>query len=223
MRNSLIVLLMCFAFAIDPTYVKGLVNQKAQEQLTEFASFNIEIMQEPYGADKITADVLVIDSVEVKPGVTIVNVKATVEGKPKTLRYLAKVNIFDEVLVMKESAISKREFDPSITEGRLMDVTALFDAGKKWVKSADEAKGKRYVRTVKRDNVLLEEALEKMPDVHKNDVITVTIRDAGVELTCQVIALEEGYTGDTIEVINSQYKKKMQAVVKGLGTLEIKG
>ena len=62
-----------------------------------------------------------------------------------------------------------------------------------------------------------------MPDVHKNDVVTVTIKDGGVELTCQVIALEEGYIGDTIEVINSQYKKKMQAVVKGLGTLEIKG
>ena len=223
MRNSLIILLMCFAFAIDPIYIKELVNQKAQKQLTEFASFNIEIMQEPFGADKISADGLVIDSVEVKPGITVVKVKANIEGKQKIVRYLANVTVFDEVLVMKESAISKREFDPSITEGRLMDVTALFDAGKKWVKSADEAKGKRYIRTVKKDNVLLEEALEKMPDVHKNDVVTVVIRDGGVELTCQVIALEEGYTGDTIKVITSQYKKKMQAVVKGLGKLEIKG
>jgi flagella basal body P-ring formation protein FlgA len=223
MRNSLIILLMCFAFAIDPSYVKGLVKQKAQEQLTEFASFNIEIMQEPYGADKITTDVLVIDSVEVKPGITVVNVKVKIDGKPKILRYLAKVTVFDEVLVMKESAISKRVFDPSITEGRLMDVTALFDAGKKWVKSADEAKGTRYKRTVKKDSMLLEEALEKMPDILKNEVVTVKIQDGGVELICPVIALEEGYTGDTIEVINSQYKKKMQAVIKGIGTLEIKG
>lgn len=223
MKYSVFLFLMCLGFAIEPSYIQEMVNKQTIGQLSEFKSFNIEIIQSPYGADKVSQEGVSIDSLEIKPGITVVNVNAVVDGKKTILRYLAKVRVFDNVLVLKETAVSNREFDSRIAEGRVEEVTALFDAGKNWVKTADEAKGQRFLRTVKKGSILLREALEKIPEVKKNDVVSVVIKEGEVELSCNVVALEDGYIGNTIVVMHSQYKKKLFAVVQGTGMLEIKG
>ncbi len=222
MRYSLLLLLMVFSFAIEPSFVQELAKSKASEQLSGFKSYSISIIQEPYGSDEISENEVTLGSFEMKPGIMVINLMATVDGKQKEFRYLAKVNVYDDVLVLKESAITDRVFDPSITEGRLEDVTALFDAGIEWVKPTESIVGQRFSRTVKKGSILLKETLEKLPEVLKGDTVKVTIIDGGVELTCEVVALEDGYIGNTIDVMHTQYKRKIAALVKGIKELEIK-
>lgn len=223
MKKIVFLLSIFFLFAIEPSYIKDAVSEEASKQLAEFVSFNVTIMQEPYGAKEIKQEDIEIVSLEIKPGITMVDVAVKEGRKTKTVRYLAKITIFDDVLILKESALRHRDFDLGITEGRFTDVTALYDAGKKWVKSSQSLDGKRFVRTVRKDSILLEEVLENKPDVLKDAVLSVSIADGGVELTCDVVALEEGFIGDTIEVMHSKYKKKLQAIIKANGIVEIKG
>ena len=57
--------------------------------------------------------------------------------------------------------------------------------------------------------------------VGRNEIVTITYEVPGILLTIRVQALEAGAEGDVINVLNSQSKRNIQAVVTGPGRVSV--
>jgi flagellar basal body P-ring formation protein FlgA len=65
--------------------------------------------------------------------------------------------------------------------------------------------------------------LMKPPLVQRNDIVTVFYEVPGISLTLRGQAQDSGALGDTINVVNTQSKRVMQAVVTGAGRVAVAG
>ncbi len=59
--------------------------------------------------------------------------------------------------------------------------------------------------------------------VQRNDVVTIFYEVPGISLTLRGQAQDAGGLGDTINVINTQSKRVMQATVTGAGRVAVAG
>jgi flagella basal body P-ring formation protein FlgA len=81
----------------------------------------------------------------------------------------------------------------------------------------DRAVGLAARRAMRPGDVLRQTDLGKAELVARNDNVTITFQVPGITLTMRGKALEGGAQGDTINVLNVQSKRSIQATVAGAG------
>lgn len=79
----------------------------------------------------------------------------------------------------------------------------------------------RMRRTVRENDVLTEESIEKTPEVISGEPITLVAMHGNVSIATTGIALEDGRKGEWIRVENPQYKMILRAQVTSLATATV--
>lgn len=85
------------------------------------------------------------------------------------------------------------------------------------ITNADQAIGLAPRRAMRPGDLLRQTDLSKPELVARNDNVTITYQVPGITLTMRGKALDGGSRGDTVNVLNVQTKKSMQATVAGPG------
>ena len=85
------------------------------------------------------------------------------------------------------------------------------------IATADQAIGLAPRRAMRLGDVLRQTDLSKPDLVARNDNVTITFQVPGITLTMRGKALEGGAHGDTINVLNVQSKRPIQATIAGPG------
>jgi flagella basal body P-ring formation protein FlgA len=85
------------------------------------------------------------------------------------------------------------------------------------ITTAEQAVGLAARRAMRPGDVLRQTDLGKAELVARNDNVTITFQVPGITLTMRGKALEGGAQGDTINVLNVQSKRSIQATIAGPG------
>jgi len=85
------------------------------------------------------------------------------------------------------------------------------------ITTAEQAIGLAARRAMRPGEVLRQTDLAKPEVVTRNDNVTITFQVPGITLTMRGKALEGGSLGDTVNVLNVQSKRSIQATVAGPG------
>jgi len=222
-RLALLFFILTVSFAVNVDVVKDMIDKQLSPSFAKYKKYEMVIMQEPQNASKIITGSVVIDPIKAKPGMNVFSIKGTIGDKMRVAKYLVKINVFDDVFVAKQRVKSNDRFVASNFEKKLMDVSSIVSSGKQWVTSTADFAEYRFVRPIRRGDIILERMLEPMPDVLKDDVLKLTLNEGVVRMTCEVVAMEEAFVGDIIDVIHPKYKKPLQVVVKESANVEMKG
>jgi flagellar basal body P-ring formation protein FlgA len=91
------------------------------------------------------------------------------------------------------------------------------------VTTTGQAVGLAARRAMRPGDVLRQTDLGKAELVARNDNVTITYQVPGITLTMRGKALEGGAQGDTINVMNAQSKRSIQATVAGTGHVVVTG
>jgi flagella basal body P-ring formation protein FlgA len=84
-----------------------------------------------------------------------------------------------------------------------------------------QASGLAAKRALRQGEVLRQSDLVKPELVGRNEIVTITYEVPGILLTIRGQALEAGAEGDVINVLNTQSKRNIQAVVTGPGRVSV--
>ncbi|NTV14063.1 MAG: flagellar basal body P-ring formation protein FlgA [Desulfobulbaceae bacterium] len=84
-----------------------------------------------------------------------------------------------------------------------------------------ELLGKGLLRAMKAGEVIQKGLLTTPPVVHRGELVTLTVRSAGLILTASGSALDNGGLGETIRVRNNSSQKEVQGRITGPGKVEV--
>jgi flagella basal body P-ring formation protein FlgA len=216
-----VVILNFSLFSIENLYIENLVKQEISDSFSNYVSFNVEVLQAPVNANLLKKEDVRLESIDIKPAITIVNMYTNIEGVDRKIRYLVKINVFDEVLVLSQRGVKGNKVELLHLDKKLVNVTSLLNSNKKWIKHFPNNIDYRFNRSVRRGSVLLADSVEKMPDININDTVSLKIVKGPIELFCEVVALQEGFIGQTIDVMHEKYQQKISAIIKDNGLLEV--
>ena len=97
------------------------------------------------------------------------------------------------------------------------DITGLREPSR----GIDGLVGKGLRRAIKAGEVLQEAMLATLPVVHRGELVVMTVRRGGLELTANGAACDNGGVGETIRVRNSSSQKEILARIAGPGKVEV--
>jgi flagella basal body P-ring formation protein FlgA len=87
--------------------------------------------------------------------------------------------------------------------------------------SEDSLIGKQVVRKILRGDVIVHATVSEIPDIKAGDPVSIIFRGAGFEVAAKGKAVEKGFVGETVKVINEGSRKVLDAVVLDSQTVEI--
>ncbi len=87
--------------------------------------------------------------------------------------------------------------------------------------SREDIIGKRALRTIQADQAILAGMIENPPPVKKGDRVIISAENSEMKITAAGEALQDGRTGDHVEVLNIQSGRKILATVVGSGLVEV--
>jgi len=87
--------------------------------------------------------------------------------------------------------------------------------------SKEDVVGKRAVRTIQADQTILTGMMENAPLVKKGDKVIINAENSQFKITASGEALQDGRSGDQVEVLNLQSGGKVYATVRGSGLVEV--
>lgn len=139
-------------------------------------------------------------------------------------KLVKKVLVSGKVSVKRETikAAVKIERGRIITEDDIMLVSEnSLHYRKDSVICKEDVIGKRALRTIQADQTILSNMIEIPPLVNKGDRVIIKAENAYVKITAAGKALQDGQTGDQVEVLNIQSGRKILTTVKGPGIVEV--
>jgi flagella basal body P-ring formation protein FlgA len=92
---------------------------------------------------------------------------------------------------------------------------------KDYIVSKEDIVGKRALRTIQADQAILSNMIENPPLVKKGDKVIIRAENPHLTITAAGEALQDGRTGDQVEVLNIQSGRKIFATVKESGIVEV--
>lgn len=152
-------------------------------------------------------------------GYVNLNIDFSIDGK-----LVKKVSVSGRVGLRGETvkAAAKIERGRIITED---DITLMDDNSVYYKKDAVVSKediiGKRALRTIQADQTILANMIENAPPVKKGDKVIIRAENSELRVTATGEALQDGRTGDQVEVLNIQSGRRIPATVKGSGIVEV--
>jgi flagellar basal body P-ring formation protein FlgA len=81
--------------------------------------------------------------------------------------------------------------------------------------------GKRAIRTIQDDQTILTGMLENVPLVKKGDKVIIKAENSRFKITASGEALQDGRTGDQVQVLNLQSGGKVFGIVRASGLVEV--
>ena len=145
----------------------------------------------------------------------IINVPVEISGNTKklVLQLGANIRVQQEVLVALKPILKKTPISDEATELVLSDVTDLLQANKQPLVSTAQLIGVRAAANIHRGDVITLEHVARIPDVACDTSLLLTTGLNGVHVKVPVVALEEGFVGDSIRVANAKTKKIVMAQI----------
>lgn len=98
-----------------------------------------------------------------------------------------------------------------------------FSATGCWPEGASELTGRRLRRGIEPGAVVLTDLLESVPEVERGDAVDVIVRENGLEVRLEAVALEDGRAGEEIRLRNKDSRRVVRAVVTAPGCAEVAG
>jgi len=143
----------------------------------------------------------------------------SVDGRP-----VKKVSVSGKVSVRREIIRATGK----IGRGQIItaqDIEQVNEAGLHYRKdsiiSREDVIGKRALRTIQEGQTILDSMVENPPPVKKGDRVIISAESSELKITTSGEALQDGKTGDQVEVLNIQSGRKILATVKGSGIVEV--
>ena len=139
-------------------------------------------------------------------------------------KLVKKVPVSGKVSVNKETIKAARK----IERGQIIsaDDIALvnensFHFQKESILNKEDIIGKRTLRTIQADQAILSNMIENPPLVKKGDKVIIKAENSEFKITTPGEALQDGQTGNQVEVLNLQSGRKVSATVKGADLVEV--
>lgn len=139
-------------------------------------------------------------------------------------RLVRKVPVSGKISVRKETIKAAGR----IERGRIISASDIVSVNensvhyrKDSVVDKEDIIGKRAVRTIQADQTILAGMVENTPPVKKGDRVIINAENSELRVTASGEALQDGQTGDQVEVLNIQSGRKIFATVKGSGVVEV--
>jgi flagella basal body P-ring formation protein FlgA len=135
-----------------------------------------------------------------------------------------KVNLSGKVGVKREIIKAFGKID----RGRIItaqDITPANESSLHYRKdsliSREDVIGKRAIRTIQAGQEIISGMIENPPPVKKGDRVIISAENSEMKITAAGEALQDGQTGDQVEVLNVQSGRKIFATVRGSGIVEV--
>lgn len=139
-------------------------------------------------------------------------------------KLVKKVNVSGKVSIARETIKAARK----IARGQIItadDITLISEVSSHYRKdlviNKEDAIGKRTLGTIQADQAILFNMIENPPLVKKGDKVIIKAENAELRITVPGEALQDGQTGDQVDVLNLQSGKKLSATVRGSGLVEV--
>jgi flagella basal body P-ring formation protein FlgA len=139
-------------------------------------------------------------------------------------KVVKKVPVSGKVSVSMETIKAARK----IERGRIITADDLTTSRentlhfrKDSVINKEEVVGKRAVRTIQADQAILSGMLENAPLVKKGDKVIIKAENSQFKITTAGEALQDGRSGDQVQVLNLQSGGKVFGIVRASGLVEV--
>jgi flagellar basal body P-ring formation protein FlgA len=151
------------------------------------------------------------------------NVSLTIDFRVDD-KLVKKVPVSGKVSINMETIKAARR----IERGRVIsadDITLVnensFHFRKDSIINKEDVIGKRALHTIQADQTFLASMIENPPLVKKGDKVIIKAENSEFKITAPGEALQDGQTGDQVEVLNLQSGGKVFATVRGSGLVEV--
>jgi flagellar basal body P-ring formation protein FlgA len=143
-------------------------------------------------------------------------VRGTVMVKKMTVSI--KVRTFGTVLVAGRQLDRHEVLKRSDVTSRYLETTALAEGS---ITSAEEIVGKRTTKIIASGDVINGRWLERPPDIHRQDRVTLVAKGSSVLLSSVAVALEDGRIGESIRVRRNGSGGSVAAKVVDATTVQV--
>ncbi len=129
-----------------------------------------------------------------------------------------QINLFQKVLVARESIKQGQDLTPELFDVARREVTSLADPP---IVSPRELDGKSAARAMVAGRTLTQSFLRKQEIVKRGDVVSIEYSSCSIKITASGEAKESGCLGETIKVKNVSSSRIISAVVQDERTVKI--
>lgn len=113
------------------------------------------------------------------------------------------ISLYKNVLVAKTDILKKSEINNDAIEFQLRNVTNVYGHP---VTDINMLKNYCSKTTIKNDEILLTEMLEKIPVIKSGDKIIAELNTGSITISTDAIARQDGSSGDIIQVVSKENK-----------------
>lgn len=113
------------------------------------------------------------------------------------------ISLYKNVLVAKTDILKKSEINNDAIEFQLRNVTNVYGHP---VTDINMLKNYCSKITIKNDEILLTEMLEKIPVIKSGDKIIAELNTGSITISTDAIARQDGSSGDIIQVVSKENK-----------------
>ncbi len=201
---------------ILPLMGNGAIDNFLDTKLSEYQRYEYEIKNMPEEAKLIGVD----DSREFKlfGNLAYLPVMLNEKGHDKQGYLTLELKLFKKVLVARRDIERKSEISLSDFVFEVKDVSKLRGEP---VNNPLELVGARTKAFVKRDEILIEDYLERMPIIKVGSRITAQSKYGNVQITFEAFAKQEGAEGEIIRIRTKDNKVYRAEVIDNKNVLVI--
>ncbi|MDD5457320.1 MAG: flagellar basal body P-ring formation chaperone FlgA [Candidatus Margulisbacteria bacterium] len=219
MKKSLIIIILIFccnalqAVTIDFNELESKIKKELQKNFTDknFSRMEIECMKHPSVIFPEGSYKIVVMSPDKTQGLVTIPVEIVGSTQKKSLQMMANVKIWGKALVARDMLNRKSPISPDNIQVKEVDLTPLLSAHKTYYRNFEQVRNLRALAYLKKGDILCESNTERNPDVNINKILAMTATRSNIEIKIQVKALEEGFIGNTIKVLNMKHNKTLTA------------
>ncbi|MEK6556850.1 MAG: flagellar basal body P-ring formation chaperone FlgA [Candidatus Margulisiibacteriota bacterium] len=191
------------ATVVDAAQIETQIRQAVNERYGNvYTKVEVTILGQPRISMENATYELSVRLPEKSLGLTIVPVTITSTKESRQVRVQANIRVYDQVLVAQQPVDRRQNLTELMVKVSQEEVTPYVLAKKDICKTVDRANGKRSKSFLKPGDILTADKLESIPDVLKDQVLSLIVEQKSLSIKLPVKALAEGFIGNTIQVLN---------------------
>lgn len=198
------------AAILDSQFIKNTVKNDVEKQVNSFipGNINVDITDIPYKTLEVPEG-----NVEIKSNInlnhfsplTVVKVDVFVNNdKVKTFGVPVKLSVYDKVWVATDTINRGDSLNNQNLTFEKKEISLMAEYAARQNFNPEKVLAKR---TFKPGDVIDIRHVETIPDVMKNNLVSIIFRTPSLTITLSGQALDDGKVGDFVRVRNKNYKK----------------
>lgn len=192
---KILSLIMFVTSLIGNQFDKELRNYLA-ERLTSYNDFEYELIRLPKGVKRIK----VLENEEFQLNGDIAYVPVEIYNNQHNIInsfVTVRLKLMKKVYVAVDDIKPETKLTPDLFEEKIMDVSTLRGA---YFLDKAKIKNFRNVRKIYKGSILVEELMEKIPDIVSGDVLEAISQSGSVAVSTKAFAREDGNVGERIKI-----------------------